>query len=121
MLKSAKSRAIDPQLFNWPDSNAALLGSRCSACGFQSFPAAASCNRCGVPEPEIVALPRRGRLWAFTIQRFMPKSPYRSSETQDTFRQYGVGYVELPGALRIESRLTENDPAKLHVGQEMEL
>jgi uncharacterized OB-fold protein len=60
-------------------------------------------------------------LWAWTIQRFMPKEPYHSSETPETFRQYGVGYVELPGAVRVESRLTENDPAKLRIGQEMEL
>jgi len=51
----------------------------------------------------------------------MPKEPYRSSETAQTFRQYGLGYVELPGALRVESRLTENDPQKLRIGQEMEL
>ena len=51
----------------------------------------------------------------------MPKEPYRSSETRETFRPYGVGYIELPGALRVESRLTENDPAKLRIGQEMEL
>ena len=51
----------------------------------------------------------------------MPKEPYRSSETRETFRPYGVGYIELPGALRVESRLTEADPAKLHIGLEMEL
>ena len=43
-----------------------------------------------------------------------------SSETTATFRPYGVGYVELPGALRVETRLAENDPAKLRIGQEME-
>lgn len=51
----------------------------------------------------------------------MPKAPYHSSETAQTFRQYGVGYIELPGALRIESRLIENDPAELCIGQQMEL
>lgn len=51
----------------------------------------------------------------------MPKEPYRSSETRETFRQYGVGYIELPGTVRVESRLSESDPAKLHIGQEMEL
>jgi hypothetical protein len=29
--------------------------------------------------------------------------------------------VELPGALHVEARLTEPDPAKLRIGQEMEL
>jgi uncharacterized OB-fold protein len=121
MVQSSTSRPIDAQLFTWPDPNPALLGSRCNACGFHAFPSAASCTQCGAVDPEIVRLPRRGTLWAWTIQRFMPKEPYRSSETRETFRQYGVGYIELPGALRVESRLTENDPAKLHIGLEMEL
>jgi len=121
MLQSRKSRALDALLFTWPDHNPALLGSRCNACGFHAFPPAASCTLCGETNPEIVQLPRRGTLWAWTIQRFMPKEPYRSSETRETFRPYGVGYIELPGALRVESRLTESDPAKLHIGQEMAL
>jgi uncharacterized OB-fold protein len=29
--------------------------------------------------------------------------------------------VELPGGVRVEGRLTENDPRKLHIGMEMEL
>lgn len=121
MLESKRSRPIDAQLFTWPDTNAALLGSRCSACGFHAFPAAPTCSRCGAIEPQIVRLPRRGTLWAWTIQRFMPKEPYSSSETVESFRQYGVGYIELPGTVRVEARLTENDPAKLRIGQEMEL
>jgi uncharacterized OB-fold protein len=51
----------------------------------------------------------------------MPKTPYRSSETEATFTPFGLGYVELPGALRIETRLTENDPRKLRIGAEVEL
>ncbi|NDE59577.1 MAG: DNA-binding protein, partial [Acidimicrobiia bacterium] len=38
-----------------------------------------------------------------------------------TFKAFGVGYVELPGELKIESRLTEADPEKLKIGMEMEL
>jgi uncharacterized OB-fold protein len=34
---------------------------------------------------------------------------------------YAVGYVELPGEIKVESRLTENDPAKLRPGMELEL
>jgi len=32
-----------------------------------------------------------------------------------------VGYVELPGQLRVESRLTIADPEQLKIGMEMEL
>ena len=42
-------------------------------------------------------------------------------DTEETFEGFTVGYVELPGALRIEARLTEPDPTKLRIGQEMEL
>ncbi len=66
-------------------------------------------------------LPNQGTLWTWTVQRFMPKSPYNSGETQESFTPYGVGYVELPGGVRVEGRLTENDPKKLSIGMEMEV
>lgn len=114
-------RAIDPELFHWPAAAPALLASRCNECGAMAFPSNASCQACGGTEVSVQELPRRGTLWAWTIQRFMPKTPYRSSETDQTFKPFGVGYIELPGALRVESRLLENDPAKLRIGAEMEL
>ena len=117
----SNSRAIDKTLFTWPAANPALLASRCRDCAALAFPANPSCMRCGGEDVEVVELPRRGRLWAWTVQHFMPKTPYRSSETEATFKAFGVGYIELPGALRIESRLTESDPDKLEIGQEMEL
>lgn len=51
----------------------------------------------------------------------MPKSPYNSDESQETFQPYGVGYVELPGGVRVEGRLTENDPDKLKIGMDMKV
>ena len=117
----AASRAIDKTLFTWPAPSPALKASRCKDCGGYAFPINPSCRHCGGLALEVVELPRRGRLWAWTIQRFMPKSPYKSSETEATFKPYGLGYVELPGTLRVETRLTENDPAKLRIGAEMEL
>lgn len=86
-----------------------------------AFPVNPACMACGATEVETVELPRQGKLWAWTIQRFMPKTPYHSSETEQSFRPYGVGYVELPGALRVETRITENDPAKLKIGAPMKL
>lgn len=66
-------------------------------------------------------LPRRGTLWTFTTQGFLPKEPYASGETQETFRPYGVGLVQLGEEVRVESRLTEADPSVLHIGMEMVL
>jgi uncharacterized OB-fold protein len=65
-------------------------------------------------------LARRGTLWTWTIQCFPPKSPpYAGSP--DEFEPFGVGYVELPGELRVEARLTEADPERLRIGMPMEL
>ena len=108
-------------LFTWPSDNPALLASRCRQCGIATFPAAESCMACSGQDVSIEELPRKGTLWTWTVQQFMPKSPYRSNETPETFTPYGVGYVELPGGVRVEGRLTENDPRKLHIGMEMEL
>ena len=66
-------------------------------------------------------LPRQGTLWTFTTQGFLPKEPYAGGETAETFRPYGVGLVQLGNEVRVESRLTENDPDKLRIGMEMEL
>ena len=114
-------RAIAPNLFVHRGERVALLASRCKLCGAMAFPVAGSCARCAGTQVEMIELPRRGRLWTWTVQRFMPKTPYRSSETELTFVPFGLGYVELPGALRVESRLLENDPGKLAIGAEMEL
>jgi len=76
---------------------------------------------CSGQDVAVEELPGRGTLWTWTIQRFMPKTPYNSAETAQTFTPYGVGYVELPGGVRVEGRLTENDPQKLRIGMAMEV
>jgi uncharacterized OB-fold protein len=71
------------------------------------------------PVFEAIELPPRGTLWSFTIQRFAPKSPpYRGGGASIPF---AVGYVELAGALIVESRLTDVAFDGLRVGMPMEL
>ena len=108
-------------LFTWPSDNPALLGSRCQDCGIAEFPQKLSCPACGSENVKVEELPRRGKLWTWTIQGFMPKRPYHSDEMPETFKPFGVGYVELPGAVCVESRLLENTPEQLKIGMEMEL
>ena len=120
-MPETASRAVDALLFDWPSSEPALKASRCVACRALAFPIATSCRYCGGGKVTQEHLPRRGRLWAWTIQRFRPKAPYRTTEDAATFTPFGLGYIELPGALCIESRLTESDPGKLRIGLEMQL
>ncbi|MFV8783138.1 Zn-ribbon domain-containing OB-fold protein [Microbulbifer sp. SA54] len=117
----SERKPICPGLFTWPSAEPALLGSRCRQCGVAEFPQKLSCPACGSEDVGVEELPRRGKLWSWTIQGFMPKTPYRSDETPETFKPYGVGYIELPGAVCVESRLLENTPEALQIGMEMEL
>ena len=66
-------------------------------------------------------LGRRGRLFTWTTQGFLPKEPYTGPETEETFHGWALGYVELPGEVMVETRLTESDPSRLEIGMEMEL
>jgi uncharacterized OB-fold protein len=67
-----------------------------------------------------VLLPRRGTVIAWTTQGFAPGAPY-AGPTGKGFVPFGVGLVQLGDVVRVEGRLTENDPAKLSFGMEVEL
>jgi uncharacterized OB-fold protein len=97
-----------------------LVGSRCRECGVVAFPRQSSCAACTSGDVEERRLAPRGTLWTWTIQCFPPKSPPYAAAPGD-FEPYGVGYVELPGELRVEALLTEADPARLEIGMPMEL
>ena len=111
---------IDPALYSGTPDAPRLVGSRCSACGEVTFPKQDSCPACTGSATEELLLSPRGTLWAYTVQHFPPPVPPYKGDPEN-FTPFGVGYVELPEGLRVESRLTENDPAKLAIGMDMEL
>ena len=90
-------------VFTWPADEPQLIGSRCTVCGMVTFPTQDSCPRCGSTAMEDELLARRGRLWAWTIQEFAHPSPPYSGATGDDFEPFGVGYVELPDEVKVET------------------
>jgi uncharacterized protein len=99
-----------------------LIGSRCIDCNTFAFPEQRGCQRCTGTNTERAQLSNKGVLWTFTVQGFPPKSPpFRGDADPKTFVPFGVGYVELPGQVKVEARLTESDPAKLRIGMELEM
>ena len=108
-------------LFTWPSEAPQLIGDRCEACGMIAFPKQGSCPRCASTDMREQLLGRRGRLWAWTTQDFPPPSPPYTGPTGDAFVPFGVGYVELPGEVKVEARLTDADPEQLEAGMDMEL
>ena len=113
---------VDDGVFTWPSDEPHLIGSRCRNCGNHMFPVQSGCPRCMGVDTETVELANRGTLWTWTVQGFAPKAPpYIGDADPKTFRPFGVGYVELPGEVKVEARLTEADPAKLQIGMDMEM
>jgi uncharacterized OB-fold protein len=108
-------------VFTWPSDDPQLIGSRCTACGIITFPTQDSCPRCASPDMAEQLLARRGRLWAWTTQDFPPPSPPYAGPRGKEFVPFGVGYVELPDEVKVETRLTVADPEQLTPGVEMEL
>jgi uncharacterized OB-fold protein len=119
---AAKQIPIQEGLFTWPSANPRLIGSKCNNCGEVFFPAHKICSACCFQDCVKVELSTTGKLWSWTIQGFPPKSPpYARRETPESFIPYGVGYVELPEKVLVETRLTQNKPDKLKIGMTMEL
>ena len=108
-------------LFIEAEEGVRLIGSECGRCGVVTFPGQSSCPRCTSLDVRPRLLGSRGTLWSWTIQCFPPKSPPYAVDATDAFEPYGVGYVELPGEVRVEARLTIADPARLRIGMPMEL
>jgi uncharacterized OB-fold protein len=108
-------------VFTFPADEPRLIGGRCPSCDAVMFPVQPSCGRCGAPELVPELLPRRGTLWTWTTQEFLPKEPYAGGETTETFKPFGIGLIQLDDVVRVEGRLTESDPAKLRFDMALEL
>jgi uncharacterized OB-fold protein len=84
------------------------------------FPFRDRCPGCGESTVERMLLPRRGTLWTWTTQGFEPGVPPYVPDPRE-FEPFAIGYVEFPGLLRIEGRLTEARPERLRIGMAMEV
>jgi uncharacterized protein len=113
------ARPVAEGLFTWPDDEPRLIGSRCEACGVVTFPEQDSCPACTGTAVERHLLSRTGTLWTWTVQGFRPKSPPYEGPIE--FEPYPVGYVELPGEVKVETLLVDATPEQLRIGMEMEL
>jgi uncharacterized OB-fold protein len=109
------ARAISDGLFELHDGTIALVGGYSPTSGHYHFPRLDSCPYSGAEDIESVTLSGEGTLWAWTAVTAAPPG-YEGPVP------YGFGVVELTHEkLRIITRLTEPDPAKLEYGQAMRL
>lgn len=121
MTDTHSIQLIDSELIGGTEDEPRLIGSQCERCGTVTFPRQRSCPRCTSENVHPRELATRGALWTWTIQWFAPKAPPYLEGGVEEFEPYGVGYIELPGEVRVEARLTESDPGRLRIGMPMEL
>jgi len=97
------------------DGTITLVGGYSPTSGKFHFPLLPACPYTGARDVEEVALGRDATLWGWTAVTAPP--PGYEGEVP-----YGFGVVELTHErLRVITRLTEPDPAKLEFGQPMRL
>lgn len=107
---------LDGDLITVVDGERRLVGARCAACGTHTFPVQAGCPRCGA-DTEPAALPTRGTVWSWTVQRIAPKAPFVVAGDYEPFT---VAYVDL-GPLKVEGRLSGRAPGAWPIGTEVAL
>ena len=109
------------EVFTWPSDDPKLIGARCTECAAVTFPSQSRCPRCSTTTMEDLELPTTGTLVSWTTQGFPPAVDYMDDPTGKSFVPFGVGLVQLGDVVRVESRLTESDPAKLDFGMPVKL
>jgi len=114
-------RSIDSQLFEWPSEDPRLMGSECQDCGVITFPRQSSCPKCCGSKMVSRRLAKSGRLWTWTTQEFMPKPPYAVACSPERFVPFKLGYIELPGEVLVESRISAPEHRALAIGMPMRL
>ncbi len=97
------------------DGSCVLVGGFCASSGLYHFPLQDCCPYTGAFDIERAELATTGSLWGWTTVTTAPPG-YEGPVP------YGFGVVELDGsALRVITRLTESDPARLAFGARMRL
>ena len=117
----AVQKPIGDNVFTWPADEPQLIGGRCSDCSAVTFPTQSRCPRCGTKTMEELALPASGHACVVHDAGLPPDVALRRRSEAKNFTPFGVGLVQLGDVVRVEGRLTEDDPTKLDFGMEVEL
>lgn len=96
-------KLIAPDLVDIDSSGTPRLkAGRCIQCGAQSFPAAVVCTSCLSENIETLSIDGDGELYAFSVVHQAPRG---------WVVPYALGYVDLPGGLRILGHIDADFPA----------
>jgi uncharacterized OB-fold protein len=99
-----------------------LLVSQCNACGQYHFPITKNCLCCQSTHISERALSTIGRLWSWTSQNYLPKTPpFADMSLIKQFTPFLLGYVEFSEGIRIIGRLTNITQDQLMIDMKMKI
>jgi uncharacterized protein len=81
-----------------------LRGGACRTCTQRWFPPSVGCPACGSAEVEAVPLADRGLLYSYSTVHLGEQAPY------------SIGYIDLPGGVRVFGRLSPESGDRLAPG-----
>ena len=116
--ESMAERPLAEGLYRLEGGAPRLLGGRRKSDGKYAFPMPTGAQAVLY---DVVDLASEGTLWAYTVQRFRPKTPYAGPGDDKTFKPYAVGYIELPDQIIVESPLKGHDFSAFKIGMPMRL
>jgi hypothetical protein len=104
-----------PGLFSEGEDGPRLLGSRCLGCGASYFPKDTVCHNPGCDDPSIeeALFGPTGTIWSCAVQNYQPPAPV---VTEEPYKPYAVGMVDLDDGLRVMGRIDVEDPMSVVVG-----
>ena len=103
-------------MFTWPSEEPQLLVAAANLLSGHVPAAAVLCPPGRSTSPHAAPAGRVVDLHA----GFLPRA-LRQRQDHETFRPYGVRMVQLGDEVKVEARLTENDPSALRIGMDVEL
>lgn len=117
MIDKGKRIPVREGLFiaSTPDGEPRLIGGKCPSCGEIIFPKPEICPNCQEESVKEIRLSKRGKIYSSTVVMQQPRPYYKGPVP------YGLGFVELPEGVRVETLFTDCDPEDLKIGMEVEL
>lgn len=94
------------------DGSMALIGRKCSKCGFTAFPALTTCVKCGSTDTENIELSETGTLYTFT-QTMRPVNHMPAGNI--------TGYIDLDDGARVLAPIDMNNEELPVIGSRMKL
>lgn len=113
MRVSSMSVPKSPRIWQLAERRYRLIGTKCLKCGRVFIGPRKVCPQCGNRELQDVELPRRGRIYSYTVVRAPPME-------RENYGPYIIAIVELENGCKLTTEIVDCSPEEIDIGTEVE-